>query len=39
MNFTDWLLNQNYTHQDFHSLKQQHQFDLIKAFLLGADYE
>lgn len=39
MNFKDWLLNQNYTRLDFEQLDQQHQLELITAYLMGDSYE
>ncbi len=39
MKFTDWLLNQNYTREDFDGLDTHHQFELIKLYLLGDDSE
>ena len=39
MTFKDWLLNQNYTIEDYDKLDHQHQFKLIKQYLIGADSE
>ncbi len=39
MTFKDWLLNQNYTLQDYDKLDTHHQFELIKAYLKGEDCE
>jgi len=39
MTFKDWLLNQNYTLQDYDKLDNKHQFELIKSYLKGDDSE
>lgn len=38
LTFKDWLLNQNYTLQDYDKMARTRQFELLTAYFEGKDY-